>query len=85
MPYIIFDERGKLASTIPTGLTPGQINFIVSDILDQYVGLVPNYDKLNSAIGILECAKQELYRRLVVPYETKKMEENGDVYMERET
>jgi len=31
-------------------------------------------------MGVLECIKQEFYRRAVAPYEDKKKEENGDVY-----
>ena len=31
-------------------------------------------------LGAVECAKLELYRRAVVPYEKKKIKENGDVY-----
>jgi len=32
------------------------------------------------AIGALECAKLELYRRVAAPYEDTKIAENGDVY-----
>jgi hypothetical protein len=28
----------------------------------------------------MTCAKDEFYRRVVVPYEEKKRKENGDVY-----
>jgi hypothetical protein len=31
-------------------------------------------------IGVLECAKLELYRRVAAPYEDAKCEDNGDVY-----
>jgi len=31
-------------------------------------------------IGALEACKLEFYRRAVVPYEDKKIKENGDVY-----
>ena len=39
-----------------------------------------NYVKLNELIGVLECAKLELYRRVASPYEDEKVESNGDVY-----
>jgi len=32
---------------------------------------------LNSVVGILECAKQEFIRKVVNPYENKKIIENG--------
>jgi hypothetical protein len=38
------------------------------------------YALLNEAIGALECAKIELYRRLAAPYEDEKRQETGDVY-----
>jgi hypothetical protein len=38
------------------------------------------YQTFNDIIGALEGAKQEFYRRIVAPYEDKKMIENGDVY-----
>lgn len=84
MPYIDPNERPDIAVTISGSLTTGQLNFLISDIIDQWVGLVPNYDKLNSAIGVLECCLQEVYRQVIVPYEDRKKLLNGDVYMERE-
>jgi broad-specificity NMP kinase len=39
----------------------------------------PKYHKYNAAVGVLECAKLELYRRLVSGYEDTKIIENGDV------
>ena len=38
------------------------------------------YSKINALIGVLECAKLELYRRVAAPYENDKIDENGDVY-----
>jgi hypothetical protein len=84
VPYIDPNERPDIAVTISGSLTTGQLNFLISDIIDQWVGLVPNYDKLNSAIGVLECCLQEVYRQVIVPYEDRKKLLNGDVYMERE-
>ena len=84
MPYINQEERHQLAVELPPNLSTGQMNFIVSDLFDQWIGMVPNYDRLNSAIGVLECCLQEIYRRLVVPYEDKQITKSGDVFMERE-
>jgi hypothetical protein len=39
-----------------------------------------DYRRINEVMGALECAKQEFYRRVAVPYEDKKIKENGDVY-----
>jgi len=38
------------------------------------------YASLNEVIGVLECVKQEFYRKKVVPYEKRKIKENSDVY-----
>lgn len=38
-----------------------------------------NYEDYRNFIGELECAKLEIYRRLVAKYENKKIKENGDV------
>ncbi len=79
MPYIPEEVRYGLAYRPP--LTPGELNFLISELVDGYVqtrGL--SYDTLNSVIGVMECAKLELYRRLAAPYEDKKLAENGDVY-----
>ena len=57
------------------------INEVIVENLDSPLFILQwNYNKINCAVGILECAKQELYRRIAGPYEDKKIEENGDVY-----
>lgn len=57
----------------------GICNYIITRILSHGFG-GKRYDMINSAIGVLECAKMEFYRRLAVPYEDHKKETNGDVY-----
>lgn len=77
MPYINQKDKDNFANLS----SPGKLNYVISSYLDEYLqknGL--NYSNLNAAIGVLECAKLELYRRIVVPYEDKKLQENGDVY-----
>ena len=64
---------------------PGTLNYIITRLCDywcrDYSGEA-NYEKYNAVIGVLECVKQELYRRQIAPYEDEKCEENGDVYYE---
>ena len=38
-----------------------------------------NYENARNFLGDLECAKLEIYRRFISPYEDLKREENGDV------
>jgi len=86
MPYIKRSERDQLAHFIRciTGPGPvqsvGQLNYVISCLVAYWIGTTPSYGRLNSAIGVLECCKLELYRRLAVPYEDKKIQENGDVF-----
>ena len=76
MPYIVHSARIAAAPKVA-----GELNFAITAVVDSYIarrGL--NYQALNDAIGALECAKLELYRRVVSPYEDTKIKENGDVY-----
>ena len=59
--------------------SPGTLNYIITKLVHWYLGDNPNYERYNAAIGVLECAKLELYRRKVSPYEDEKIKENGDV------
>ena len=61
---------------------PGTLNYIITRLVVWYLGKSPNYERYNAAIGALECAKQELYRRQISPYEDEKCELNGDVYQD---
>ena len=58
---------------------PGTLNYMITKVVHWWLGENPNYERYNAAIGVLECAKQELYRRKVSPYEDEKINENGDV------
>jgi hypothetical protein len=64
--------------------SPGDLNYVISYLCDGYIGKSPTYKKLNETIGVLECAKLELYRQVLAPYENMKCEENGEVH-ERST
>lgn len=78
MPYI--EQKDRMGPTM-IAETPGELNYLITILIKEYIereGL--NYATLNSVIGVLECAKQELYRRVAVPYENAKCELNGDVY-----
>lgn len=58
----------------------GELNYFLTKIILQYLGEQPNYQKFNDVMGVLECAKQELYRRQIAPYENEKKDQNGDVF-----
>lgn len=57
----------------------GELNYLITSIIKTAVPFPQSYRVLNELIGVLECAKLELYRRTVAPYEDQKIQENGDV------
>ena len=80
MPYIKKEDRIKLnKSNISNNSC--ELNFQITMLINSYLerkGI--SYTNLNEVIGVLECAKLEIYRRLAAKYEDKKISENGDVY-----
>lgn len=79
MPYINKADRDLMLWSYPT--TPGELNYdITNSIIKYYHDKELNYQTINDILGALEGAKLEFYRRVVVPYEDKKIKENGDVY-----
>ena len=82
MPYL---EEEKRLPALTKPATPAELNYTITMLIDEYLdnpefGEVPNYERLNSVVGVLECVKLEFYSRLVAAYENRKLEENGDVY-----
>lgn len=81
MPYIKPEDRSKILLDETSISTPGELNYFISSLLNWYINQKgKNYSTINEVIGVLECAKLELYRRIAAPYEDIKIEENGDVY-----
>lgn len=83
MPYISQERRRELEDFDYTDaeISAGDLNFMISTLLNEIIhakGL--SYSTINELIGMLECAKLELYRRVAAPYEDLKIKENGDVY-----
>jgi len=80
MPYIKVGRRAALAADAKIE-GPGELNYLLTNLLKRYwVNSAQNYQVLNDIVGALEGAKAEFQRRIVVPYEIEKKEENGDVY-----
>jgi hypothetical protein len=84
MPYIKKLDREMidplLSELTEINLTDGDLNYIFTKlILNSLSKDKVNYQNLQNKIGMLECCKQELYRRLLSIYEDKKIVENGDV------
>ncbi|MEM2956243.1 MAG: hypothetical protein QW041_01550 [Candidatus Pacearchaeota archaeon] len=87
MPYIkqkqrkkwerLINEINEIIKKIPERELDGELNYLFSKIL--IMAYPPKYFNYNRAIGLLECIKQEFYRRRVAPYEDKKIKENEDI------
>ena len=88
MPYVNPPDREKINSDLwdimaePGAETwsSGELNYAITKILMKWVGTDLTYGRIATATGILDNVKTEFYRRVVVPYEEKKRQENGDVY-----
>ena len=91
MPYISQDKRMLLEhplASLAAGVIveeqknqAGVLNYCISALLNEVLktnGI--SYRNINELIGVLECAKLELYRRIATPYEDEKIQSNGDVY-----
>jgi len=81
LPYIKQEIRDKIDDDLAIE-EPGELNFLVSRLCDGYIaqnGL--SYTTLNEIVGVLECAKMEIYRRVAARYEDIKLSENGEVYI----
>ena len=83
MPYISKDDRLDLFTNDngPNPKNAGELNCLITNILIEYIKRKDlRYSTLNEVIGVLECCKLELYRRIIIPYEDRKIAENGDIY-----
>jgi len=80
MPYIQQEHRDRLSAGYPIR-NSGELNYVISKLIDQYITENEmNYELLNSIIGVLECCKSEIYRRIITVYEENKIDINGDVF-----
>jgi len=89
MPYITKQERDELdpeinalvkkLSTAPQEKLDGRLNYVITRIL--ICLYQPSYFNYNRALGVLAAVSHEFYRRRVAPYEDRKIQENGDVYI----
>ncbi len=87
MPYIQKPIRDMMVTArIHDPDVAGELNFAITKLLVQYwqdacrTTVGGSYQAINDILGALEGAKLEFYRRVAVPYEERKIKENGDVY-----
>jgi len=91
MPYIEQKDRDRIIEeNVDSGLNTivmdsinkaGELNYAITELMINYLNRKGvSYTNMNEVVGVLECAKLEIYRRMTVPYEQIKIAENGDVY-----
>lgn len=85
MPYIPQNDRvdidNKFTYTSNDIHTAGELNYAITLLINYYMNQKgKSYSTINEIVGVLECAKLELYRRVAAPYEDSKIQQNGDVY-----
>jgi len=88
MPYIKQERRPEIdklleplikhLESIPIEAQDGTVDYVITKIIKR-IYQPKNFFTLNRALGVLIAVIQEFYRRVVAPYENKKMIENGDV------
>ena len=90
MPYIKPNERTEIDFILAAlkehlqGFTnkakKGQLNYAITTLLLDSFPSDPCYSDIQDQIGVLECAKLELYRRQGVQVENSAIQRNGDIY-----
>jgi hypothetical protein len=79
----ILIQTSKARESMGGAYSPGVLNYTISMIVNELLKLNlpnPSYAHINKVIGVLECVKLELYRRVAGPYEDEMIEKNGDIY-----
>lgn len=88
MPYLS-DGKRKIEMALSREQFPsteGELNYAITQLMIAYASSQVNetdslsYAILAQTVAGCEMAKQEFIRRVVVPYEDQKIEQNGDVY-----
>ena len=91
MPYIPDEKRDGFENALTSLVArmigadekdrAGMLNYCISTLMSKTLSAHgTNYALINELIGVLECAKLELYRRVASPYEDEKIQSNGDVF-----
>ena len=79
-PYIKKERRKEIEKYNFVGENPGELNYNITKLILQYLEGGESYSSYNEVIGVLECCKLELYRKVISKYENQKCEENGEIY-----
>lgn len=80
MPYLDRTTKNHLDSGEIQPSEPGHLTYMLYTLCLRYLNIKgKRFFVLCEIMGALLCTILELYRRVVAPYEDKKIQENGDV------
>lgn len=82
MPYVTEDRKIDIEDG-SSMKSAGDLNYVLTTVVVDYLlsnGL--SYETLAEITAALDDCKDEFKRRVQVPYEKRKIRENGDVYPE---
>jgi hypothetical protein len=85
MPYIKKENRDRLKPLVDAFetveiLSSGELNYLLTMLTHRFLNQESeSYSRYNDAMGALEGAKLELYRRHIASYENDMIKANGDV------
>lgn len=94
MPYIKYNRRQNILGypdcyhdnvNIDQINTSGELTYVIVYLCIEFLirsSKSLDFDTLNDIPKVLNAAKDEYTRRILVPYEEKKCQENGDVFKE---
>ena len=74
------EPRGRWDLVAAT-MTPGELNYLLTNFILAYFTYSPNYQRINDVLGVLDAVGKEFYRRVVADFEDYKCDKNGDVYL----
>jgi hypothetical protein len=72
----LYENRNEVNNT---SFNSGDLNYVISKVVWKLFNKNKKYNTANGLVGVLECVKQEFYRRQVVPYEDGKIKSEGDI------
>ena len=85
MPYIKNKDKNEMSESIEDLQnwirSKGDLNYAICELVGRLISESDkiSYSTMSERIDAVHDAEQELRRRLLTPYEVKKMMENGDV------
>lgn len=81
MPYVKEKVKEVMGQGVPAS-NVGELNYAITKLAIRFVTTARevNYETLNNTYGAMKLAAEEFKRRVIDPYEDRKISENGDVY-----